>query len=126
MSTPERVVFNLGFVGMIFGLPFLTWYFAISFIHYDAGLVLPDAEFWSHIEPPSLVLVGFYLLWIAFQAGLAARLPGRMALGAPLPDGRRLEYRLNGLLALALTVGVAFGAVAPGLEHLGDRDVSIL
>lgn len=120
MSTPTRVVFNLGFVGMIFGLPFMTWYFAISFIHYDAGLVFPDAAFWSHIEPPSLVLVLFYLLWIAFQTLLAAGLPGRMALGAPLPDGRRLEYRLNGLLALALTVGVAFGAVALDLVSPGS------
>ena len=115
MSPRTRVLFNISFVGMIVGMPFLTWYFAITFIHYDAALTWPDAAFWSHIEPPSVASVGFYLLWVAFQAVLAARLPGRIAEGAPLPDGRRLDYRLNGLLSLGLTVGVAVAAVWRGL-----------
>jgi len=111
MSRKMRLLFDLGFVAMIFGLPLLTWYFAITFVHYDAALVWPDRAFWSHIEPPSIASVGFYVLWIAIQALLAALLPGRMTEGAPLPDGRRLEYRLNGLLALALTLVVAGGTV---------------
>ncbi len=115
MSAPKRAFFNASFVGMIVFLPLLTWYFAISFIHYDAKLVIPDAAFWSHVEPPTLASVGFYLLWIAFQAALFHWLPGRPVEGSPLPDGRRLGYRLNGLLALALTVGVAALAVATGL-----------
>ena len=119
MDPRKRVLFNLSFVGMIVGLPFLTWYFAIAFIHYDAALVWPGAAFWSHIEAPSVASVGFYLLWIAFQALLAALLPGRTTEGAPLPDGRRLEYRLNGLLALALTVGVALAVVWTGLLSPG-------
>lgn len=107
----QRALFNAGFVGMLVGLPCLTWYFAISIVHYDAALVWPDSAFLSRVEAPTAITVGFYLLWIAFQALLAAVLPGRIAEGAPLEgatveEGRRLEYRLNGLLALGLTVAV--------------------
>lgn len=126
MSAGKRALFDAGFASMIVFLPLLTGYFAIAIVHYDAALVVPDAAFWSHVEPPSLASVGFYLLWIAFQAALYAWLPGRSAEGAPLPDGRRLAYRLNGLLALLLTIGVAALAVALGLappgllyEHFG-------
>ena len=115
----KRLLFNLGFVGMLVGLPGLTWYFAISFVHYDAALVWPDAAFWSHVEPPSVASIGFYLLWVAFQALLAALLPGRRVEGAPLPDGRRLDYKLNGLLSLALTAGVALVVVGSGLVSAG-------
>jgi protein-S-isoprenylcysteine O-methyltransferase Ste14 len=115
MSPQKRVLFNISFVGMIAALPALTWYFAITFVHYDAALVVPDAAFWSHIEPPSITSVGFYLLWIAFQTLLAAFLPGRLTEGSPLPDGRRLEYRLNGLFALVLTVAVALVSVQVGM-----------
>ncbi len=126
MSPRKRLLFDSSFVGMIVALPLLTWYFAIAIVHYDAALVWPDAAFWAHVEPPSVASVGFYVLWIAFQALLAVLLPGRKAEGAPLPDGRRLEYRLNGLLALSLTIGVAaavvwLGGVSPGLlfDHFG-------
>jgi protein-S-isoprenylcysteine O-methyltransferase Ste14 len=111
MSPRKRALFNVSFVGMIVSLPLLTWYFAIAFVHYDSALVWPDVAFWSHIQPPSVASVGFYVLWVAFQALLAALLPGRTVEGAPLPDGRRLEYRLNGLLALALTIGLALAGV---------------
>jgi delta14-sterol reductase len=126
MSAGKRALFDAAFVSMIVFLPLLTGYFAISILHHDAALLLPDAAFWSHLEPPTVTSVGLYLLWIAFQAGLYAWLPGRSAEGAPLPDGRRLEYRLNGLLSLALTIGtaalaVALGIASPGLlfEHFG-------
>ena len=126
MTREKRAFFNVSYVGMLFGLPFLTWYFAISFIHYDAALVWPDAAFWSHLEPPTLVSVGLYLAWIGFQALLENVLPGRSVEGAPLQDGRRLDYRLNGLAAfvvtiLAAAVGVGLGIV-PGsflYDHFG-------
>jgi protein-S-isoprenylcysteine O-methyltransferase Ste14 len=112
MSSRKRIAFNASFVAMLAGMPLATWYFAISFVHYDAALVWPDASFWSHVEPPTLASVGFYLLWVAVQAALAYALPGRSVEGAPLPDGRRLDYRLNGLLALVLTLLAAVAAVA--------------
>jgi protein-S-isoprenylcysteine O-methyltransferase Ste14 len=126
MSSTKRAAFGASFVGMVVALPALTWYFAISFVHYDAALVWPDAVFWKHAEPPTAASVGLYLLWIGAQAGLAYALPGRTVEGAPLPDGRRLDYRLNGLLAFGITLAAAVAAAAAGLvppgllyDHLG-------
>lgn len=114
MGRGKRTLFGLGFVAMLFGMPFATEYFAIAFVHYDAALVWPDAAFWSHFEPPSLVAIALYLAWIGFQAGLFHALPGRAVEGAPLPDGRRLDYRLNGFLAFWLTLALAVAAVLAG------------
>jgi len=119
MSREKRALLNVGFVGMLGGLPFLTWYFAISFVHYDAELVWPDAAFWSHFSPPTLASVGLYLAWLAVQALLENVLPGRTVQGAPLPDGSRLDYRLNGLLALVVTVAAALVSVQLGLVPAG-------
>ena len=119
LTPRKRLLFDAGFIGMLVGLPGLTWYFAISFVHYDATLVWPNAAFWSHVEPPSPASIAFYLLWIVFQALLAALLPGRAVEGTPLPDGRRLDYKLNGLFALGLTVAAAAAAVAAGVVPAG-------
>jgi delta14-sterol reductase/lamin-B receptor len=119
LSPRTRLVFNLGFVSMVIGMPLLSWYLAVSFLHYDAALVWPDAAFWSHVEAPSLPLIGLYLLWIGFQVLLGVLLPGQIAEGAPLPDGRRLDYRLNGTLAFVLTLLAAAGAAALGWVPAG-------
>ncbi len=122
MSTAKRAFFNVAFIGMLGGLPFLTWYFAVSTVYYDAALVWPDAEFWSHVEPPALEILGLYLLWIGFQVLLEGTLPGRSVKGTRLPDGRALDYRLNGLSALTLSVVTAcllvgFGVFSPGFLY---------
>ncbi|MDF1568584.1 MAG: hypothetical protein RQ801_04715 [Spirochaetaceae bacterium] len=49
--------------------------------------------------------------WIGFQALLQIALPGRRVTGRPLPDGRCLEYRMNGLLAFVLSVVLFTAAV---------------
>ena len=33
----KRLLFNTSFVGMLVGLPALTWYFSIAIVHYDAA-----------------------------------------------------------------------------------------
>ena len=115
LSVGQRRAFNAGFVAMIVGLPFLTAYFAVSFLRADAELVWPDAEFWSALEAPSIGTVALYVAWVAFQAALFAWLPGRRVTGVIEADGTRHAYRLNGLFALAISIGVAVAAVALGL-----------
>ncbi|MEZ4331722.1 MAG: hypothetical protein R3F35_08200 [Myxococcota bacterium] len=114
MNPRHRTLFNLGFVAMLFGMPIATFYFAVAFLDYDAALVLPDAAFWRRLPGPSFAAVGLYLAWVGFQAALFHLLPGRAVEGSPLPDGRRLEYRLNGLAALGVTLALAALAVALG------------
>ncbi len=119
MRPRSRLVLNAGLVAMLVGLPAATVYFVVSFVHYDAALVWPDSVFWSYVEPPNLVVLALYLAWIGFQAALFHWLPGRAVEGTPLEDGRRLDYRLNGLLALAVTLVVAIGLVAGGVVRGG-------
>lgn len=122
MNPRHRLLFNLGFVLMLAGMPIATFYFAIAFVDYDAALVWPDAVFWARLPGPSLLAVGLYLAWVAFQAALFHGLPGRAVEGSPLPDGRRLDYRLNGLAALGVTIvfailAVALGWIRPGVLY---------
>ena len=44
-----------------------------------------------------------YGVWFIFQALLQKYAPGREVLGAELPDGGRLPYRMNGLFSLIVT-----------------------
>eukprot|EP01112_Ceratiomyxa_fruticulosa_P021891 TRINITY_DN785_c0_g1_i1.p1 TRINITY_DN785_c0_g1~~TRINITY_DN785_c0_g1_i1.p1 ORF type:complete len:465 (-),score=71.62 TRINITY_DN785_c0_g1_i1:121-1515(-) len=47
-----------------------------------------------------------YFTWFFFQAFLQAVLPGRIVLGAPLPGGYRLKYKLNGWLSWWMTLSI--------------------
>lgn len=127
MSAGRRRLFGVGFAGMLVALPALTWYFSICMLHHDGELAVPSAQMLSHVEPPSLLSVGLYVGWLAFQALLAVALPGRRELGVALEDGRRLEYRMNGLAAELVTVGLGVALVAGGVvdgallyDHFGE------
>lgn len=96
----------VAFAALILGLPFWVWYCQIAVRHYDGALVWPDLAFWSHMEPPSLAGVAFYMGWLALQAALQLWLPGRSEQGQPLPDGSRLSYRMNGLAAFSITIAL--------------------
>lgn len=111
----RRALNNVGFALMLLGCPALTWYVTIAIRHYDGALVLPDADFLARIEGPTLTSVGFYLAWLGLQLTYAVVLPGRIEHGAPLPDGRTLPYRLNGLSAFVLTLLTALGLVLGGV-----------
>ncbi len=112
-------LFNMAcFIVMMVGLPFWVWYCLISVLHYDGSLVIPDAAFWSHIATPTLEALGFYLGWLLLQASLYHWLPGKPEQGQPLPDGSRLEYRLNGLRSFIISIGLwaalHFSGLLPG------------
>ena len=107
----QRSAYNLAFLLMLVLLPGITWYVTLAIRHYDGALVLPTGEFLSHIGVPTLTTAAFYLLWLGFQALLAVVLPGRVVQGEKLEDGRTLPYKLNGLAALIVTLGVAVGLV---------------
>ncbi len=120
-TPPSNAVrrFNMvAFFVLITGLPVWVWYCLVAVMHYDGALVWPDAEFWSHVEPPSLEGALFYVGWLGLQAALYHFLPGQLEEGQPLPDGSRLPYRLNGLLSFAISIGLwaalHFTGVMPG------------
>lgn len=129
LSAGRRAAFNVAFVAMLVGLPALSWYLTIAVLHHDARLALPDACFWREVAAPTATALAFWLGWIAFQALLASLLPGRTVHGVPLPDGRSLPYRLNGLLAFGITVALAVLLVVAGLvpaTFLADQFEALL
>ena len=114
-SPAQRRLFNVGYVFMLAGLPAITWYASIAMLHYDGALVVPDAAFWGHIEAPNALTFGFYAAWLVLQGVLMHFGPGKVIPGVPLEDGKALDYKLNGLLALFSTLAIAGGLVASGV-----------
>jgi len=114
LSGAQRRLYNVLFLLMVVLLPAVTWYATIGIRYYDGALRIPDAAFLSHVAAPNAACIGFYALWLAFQASLMALLPGRVVQGVALEHGSTLGYKLNGLVALLLTLSVAGGLV--GLE----------
>lgn len=106
---------------MVFGLPVGTVFLYFS-IRWNGGALLPAADVdWSGFLAslvPSWQVALWYLGWFTFQAILQQWAPGKIELGTPLKDGRRLEYKINGLLSLALTF-----AVVAGLHYSGTTSI---
>ena len=119
LGARKRIAFNVGFLLMVVGLPALAFYLQIAFLHHDAALVAPGPELFARIAVPGAGAMALFVGWVAFQAGLAAWLPGRVVHGVPLSGvdgvGEGLAYRLNGLLAFGVSLALAAGAVAAGV-----------
>lgn len=114
------------------GLPLVTaWlYFSVRF---NGGALLPRSDvdlggFISSLRPTGQA-AAFYLLWLVFQAGLQAFVPGRIGRGMPGPGGGALEYRLNGMTSLWLTFAAAAALELSGafsLRFLYDQFGALL
>ena len=95
-----------GNLAMIVGLPLFTAYLFFA-VRFNDGAVLPGPEadwegFKAAMMPTGRATV-IYGVWFALQALLQKYGPGREVLGAELPDGGRLPYRMNGLFSLLTT-----------------------
>jgi len=94
----------------------IVYYLYFGVAHNDAGLIPGSMSDWSGFLAaivPTGAAALVYGTWFAFQVLLERALPGRSAEGMPLPDGTRLRYRINGLLAMIVTlvvVGVGYAA----------------
>jgi protein-S-isoprenylcysteine O-methyltransferase Ste14 len=82
-------------------------YFGIAFN--NAGLLPRWSAGWrgffAAIAPTGAAVV-VYLAWFGFQILLDRFLPACIVHGTPLPDGSTLPYRINGLLAMAVSLAV--------------------
>jgi delta14-sterol reductase len=116
-SPAQRRAYNAAYLLMLVVLPAIPWYVTIAIRHYDGALVVPSAEMLSHIEAPTLGSTLFYVAWLALQIAFAVLLPGRVIPGERLENGTSLDYRLNGLSSLVLTVvgalGLSYAGVLP-------------
>ena len=101
----------LGNLVLIAGLPIFTAYLFFAVRHNGGELWPQPSSKWSEVGAdlvPTGRSVALYAGWLLAQVVLQHFGPGRQVFGEPLPDGRRLPYRMNGLFALVVTfVGVA-------------------
>ena len=101
-------------LAMILLLPALTYYLWISVRDGGGALVPPSLALLARIPTPTLTAVGLYAAWLVLQLALYRAVPGRRVEGAPLADGTRLSYPMNGGGAFWITLGVAGFASAAG------------
>lgn len=122
----QKYGFNLSWPVLMVALPPLVYYLWICVTYYQGELVFPSdikgwGEFWSHVSPPTWKAAGLYAVWFVGQAALQVWAPGKTVRGMTLPDGNRLDYRMNGIFSFLVTLGVV-GA----LVTLGWLDATIL
>ncbi|MEM7137585.1 MAG: hypothetical protein AAF500_13445 [Myxococcota bacterium] len=111
-----------GNFAMIFGLPVFTAYLFFA-VRFNDGDVLPGPyaqwrEF-GEAMMPTWHAAAIYGGWLVLQAVLQRYAPGREVLGAPLPDGSRLPYRMNGFFSLMATFVVVAALHFSGLLSIG-------
>jgi protein-S-isoprenylcysteine O-methyltransferase Ste14 len=97
---------------MLPALPAVVYYFWYCLTFADGHPVLPSLDMVRRIPLPTWTSVAIVSGWLLFQALLQVCVAGKMVKGAPLSDGSRLTYKMNGWLAWWLTwVALAAGAV---------------
>lgn len=111
-----------GAVLFISGLPLLTLYLWMCIHQHGGELFLPSASTLSAIPWPTQTSVLWVFGWIAFQAALDVLLPAKVVKSLPQRDRLVVEYRLNGLLSLVVTLGLLGALYATG----AIRGVSVL
>ena len=116
-----------GNLAMIIGLPLFTAYLFFA-VRFNDGAVLPGPsanwEAFAEAMVPTWRAAVIYGVWFTFQALLQKYAPGREVLGAELPDGGRLPYRMNGFFSLIVTfiaVGILHWSGVFNIRELHDQ-----
>jgi hypothetical protein len=94
----------------------LVAYFLYFSVAFNDGALLPgpdaDWQAFSRSVVPTVEAALVYLAWLILQAALFIVLPGRVVDGLPLEGGARLRYKLNGRLAILVSLAIV------GLGHV--------
>ena len=85
-------------------LPPLVYYAWFCIDHLDGALRIPTAALIRQIPGPTLASVLLYAFWFLLQTTLQILAPGKIAEGAPLTDGTRLKYKMNGWFSFWFTI----------------------
>lgn len=102
-------------VALIVALPALVYYLWASVELYDGALFVPTWDTLRRLPAPTPTSLAIYLGWFAFHSLMQLYAPGRIVLGAPLADGTRLPYKLNGWLTWWVTWALLAGGVGLGV-----------
>lgn len=106
-------------------LPLLSIYLWICIHHYGGSLVLPTPAVIAQTPLPTLRALAYFLAWLGFQIVLDIVLPGKVVDGLKSRDGVVLQYRMNGLLSLAVSIAALFLLVRTGVTTFGTLLVEL-
>ena len=81
---------------LLLGLPSLVYYLSFCLAFNLGQLMLPSAQMLHHLPLPTAASIGLVVGWIVFHGLLQIYAPGKWVNGVPLPNGKRLKYKING------------------------------
>jgi Delta14-sterol reductase len=81
---------------MLIVLPPFVFYIWYCLAFNSGQPMLPSVDMLERFPLPTVNSVAIVVGWLTFQGLLQIFAPGRWAKGAPLPDGTRLKYKMNG------------------------------
>lgn len=122
----QKYGFGLSWLVLMVALPPLVYYLWICVTYYQGRLVFPTdtaswQQFFAHVSPPTWEAASLYGAWFLLQAALQVWAPGQTVQGMVLPDGSRLDYRMNGMFSFLFTLGLVAALLA-----LGWLDATVL
>ena len=100
---------------LLFALPPAVYYIWICLRYFDGKLVVPSANLLKFFPMPTVTSALIVAGWLLFQGLLQVAAPGRWSEGAPLPDGSRLKYKMNGWSSWWFTWAGLVARVAAGV-----------
>lgn len=104
----------VGAVLFITLLPLLSLYLWISIHLHGGALFLPRASTLREIPLPTARGAVYAFGWLFLQVALQVLLPGKRVKGIPQRDGLILDYKLNGLASLVVTLALGAALYAAG------------
>jgi len=87
-------------------MPLVSVYLSACIHRHGGALVIPTL---ADLPVPTARAALYFFAWLAFQIALQIVLPGKIVTGLAQRDGLRVEYKLNGLASLIVSVVALVG-----------------
>jgi len=106
----------IGALALTIVMPVVSFYLWASVSLHDGSLWVPTslAELTAMVPAPTWRATAMLGGWLALHVVLQLVCPGKVVEGALLPNGERLKYKLNGLSAFVVSIGVLLALLATG------------
>ncbi|MEQ9651368.1 MAG: hypothetical protein RLO52_38035 [Sandaracinaceae bacterium] len=121
-QTQERVPADhfggpVGALALTVVMPVVSFYLWSCVSLHEGSLWLPTslAELGAMVPAPTWRAAGMLGAWLALHVVLQLVCPGKVVTGALLPNGERLQYKLNGLSSFVVSIALLVGLLATGV-----------